>query len=248
MLVRSIDWMRRLFLVAGFLILGYCGADWLNARLRQAQGNHELDRILGETASGTTTGDKAVAARHKNIAPRLTRDQLLGKVEVPRLGVSAIVFEGTDTGVLDHGVGHVDGTALPGQAGNIVLAAHRDTFFRSLGSIRKGDTIKVTTEAGPRAYYVDSMEVADPSLVSVLDPSTVPTLTLITCYPFDYIGNAPKRFIVRAVDAEPREESSLQTPKPARTAVSEQQMSSRSAPVESASNLTYVFRASQSQF
>ncbi len=124
-------------------------------------------------------------------------------MEIPKLHLSAVVFQGADSPVLAHGIGHVDGTALPGQPGNVVLAAHRDTFFRGLRNIQKGDMVMVTTESGPRYYEVDSTEVVNPTQISVLAPTAKPTLTLITCYPFYYIGHAPKRFIVRASETEP---------------------------------------------
>jgi LPXTG-site transpeptidase (sortase) family protein len=170
--------------------------------------------------------------------------------------------------VLDRGVGHLDGSALPGQAGNVVLAAHRDTFFRGLRDIHNGDTVNVTTQSGPRTYKVDSTEVVDPAQTSVLDPTAKPTLTLITCYPFYFIGHAPKRFIVRARDTndrDPQETSARDSQQPApaeqsvaqnppqqptqkkevaRSAPSQEQTPSQLTPEETA-NLTYVFKASQ---
>ena len=119
-------------------------------------------------------------------------------MEIPKLHLSAVVFQGTDSSVLDDGVGHLEGSALPGQNGNVVLAAHRDTFFRSLRNIKRGDLITVTTPSGIRQYSVDSTEVVSPTDISVAYPTPKPTLTLITCYPFYYVGHAPKRFIVRA--------------------------------------------------
>jgi sortase A len=185
-------WMQRLLFVAGLLILGYCGAVWMNSKLRQAEGNRELDRAL---ARGTTPAP----------IPKIEIPEggLIGRVEIPNLHLSAVVFQGADSAVLDRGVGHVDSSALPGEPGNVVLAAHRDTFFRSLRNIRKGDRVTVTTESGPRDYEVSSTEVVKPTETSVLNPTAEPTLTLITCYPFYYVGHAPKRFIVRAVETSP---------------------------------------------
>jgi sortase A len=184
-------WVQRLLFVAGLVILGICGAAWLDSRLRQAEGNRELDRILSPKSTIAASG----------IA--IPDGGLVGRVEIPKLHLSAVVFQGADSSVLDHGVGHVDSSALPGQPGNVVFAAHRDTFFRSLRNIRKGDLVTVTTESGPRTYEVNSTEVVKPTETSVLDPTAQPTLTLITCYPFYYIGHAPKRFIVRALETAP---------------------------------------------
>ena len=181
-------WIQRSLLATGLVILGICGAAWLDSRLRQAEGNRELDQSLSRKATSPA-------------APIVIPDGgLIGRVEIPKLHLSAVVFQGSDSSVLDHGIGHVDSTALPGQPGNVVLAAHRDTFFRSLRNIRKGDLVTVTTESGPRNYEVSSTEIVKPTEVSVLNPTAEPTLTLITCYPFYYIGHAPKRFIVRALE------------------------------------------------
>jgi sortase A len=184
-------WTQRLLFVAGLAILGYCGAAWINSRLRQAEGNRELDRVLTR---------KTPIPAPEIVIPD---GGLIGMVEIPKLHLSAVVFQGSDSSVLDHGVGHVDSTALPGQPGNVVLAAHRDTLFRPLRNIRIGDLVTVTTESGPRNYRVSSTEVVKPTEISVLNPTAKPTLTLITCYPFYYVGHAPKRFIVRAVDTTP---------------------------------------------
>jgi sortase A len=130
-------------------------------------------------------------------APRLVNG-LIGRVEIPRVQVSAIVKEGVDLRTLRRAVGHVPGTAFPGQPGNVAIAAHRDTFFRGLRNIRTGDRIKFTTPQGIFLYEVESTRVVLPSNVEVLKASSEPVLTLITCYPFNFVGHAPKRFIVRA--------------------------------------------------
>ena len=223
-------WMQRISIAAGFIILGYCAADWLNSRMQQAAGNRELDRILNqqpETAVQST----------------IPEGDLVGKVEIPNLHLSAVVFQGTSDRILDRGIGHLDGSALPGETGNVVLAAHRDTFFRSLRNIHQGDEITFTTPSGPREYEVESTEIVDPTDISVAGKTANPTLTLITCYPFYFVGHAPKRFIVKARDMDAENST-------ARKAHSEEQAPSRIAsthrptPEESA-DLTYVFRASQ---
>jgi sortase A len=112
--------------------------------------------------------------------------------------MSDVVLEGTIPRVLRVAAGHIRGTALPGAAGNIGIAAHRDTLFRPLRNIRRMDEIVVTTSYGTFRYVVDKVEIVDPSDVQVLDRTSDPELTLVTCYPFTYIGPAPKRFIVHA--------------------------------------------------
>jgi sortase A len=130
----------------------------------------------------------------------------IGRLEISRVGISAVVLEGDDAHTLRLGAGRVPGTAWPGQAGNVAIAAHRDTFFRGLRGIHKNDEIRLVTTAGEYMYRVESMRIVAPSHIEVLDPTPQRALTLITCYPFHYIGDAPDRFIVRAlqVSSSPR--------------------------------------------
>jgi sortase A len=125
------------------------------------------------------------------------RDELIGRIEIPRLKVSAVVKEGADTKTLSRAVGHVPYTALPGEHGNVGVAAHRDTYFRGLRNVRHGDVIRVTTPEGVYLYEVDKMKIVWPKNVEVLDPTPDRRITLVTCYPFNYVGSAPKRFIVQ---------------------------------------------------
>lgn len=121
-----------------------------------------------------------------------------GRIEIPRLGVSGIIREGADDDTLRVAVGHIPGTALPGPTGNVALAAHRYGYFKGLRYVRKGDEITVTMPGGAFHYAVDHIQIVEITDVEVLDPTVEPTLTLVTCYPFDYIGPAPRRLIVRA--------------------------------------------------
>jgi sortase A len=130
-------------------------------------------------------------------------DMLLGRLKIPRLHVAAMVREGADSGTLRSAIGHIPGTALPGKTGNVGLAGHRDTFFRALRNIEKDDTIDFETDAGTFRYAVQSTRIVSPRDVSVLNAAGGRVLTLVTCYPFYYVGSAPKRFIVRAVQVTP---------------------------------------------
>jgi sortase A len=123
---------------------------------------------------------------------------LIGRLEIPRLKLAVMVREGADEGTLSRAVGHIPGTALPGGVGNVGLAGHRDTFFRKLRNIHADDTIELETTAGTYRYIVKSTRIVTPRDVSVLQASGGETLTLVTCYPFYYVGSAPKRFIVHA--------------------------------------------------
>jgi sortase A len=126
-------------------------------------------------------------------------------IEVPRLSISTAVLEGDDDVALDLGAGHIPGTALPSAAGNIGIAAHRDSFFRSLGGIEPQDRIRLRTPQGDWDYTVESTRIVKPSEVGVLANSSQPELTLVTCYPFHYVGSAPLRFIVPAAPADEQE-------------------------------------------
>lgn len=125
---------------------------------------------------------------------------LIGRLRIPRLNLAVMVREGASESTLRRAVGHIPGTGLPGQLGNVGLAGHRDTFFRPLQNIRKNDAIDLDTGQGTLRYMVTSAEIVSPRDVGVLKASTGKTLTLVTCYPFYYVGSAPKRFIVRAVE------------------------------------------------
>jgi len=141
-----------------------------------------------------------IVAEHPNEPerPRFRPGQVIGKIEIARLHVSAPVIEGSDEAELKRGAGHVLGTAEPGSYGNVAIAAHRDKFFRPLRNIRAHDVITLDTPRGVYRYVVRSTEIVKPTDVSVLRSDGKPELTLVTCYPFYYVGHAPKRFIVHA--------------------------------------------------
>ena len=122
----------------------------------------------------------------------------VGRLEIPRLGLSVMVFQGIEESALLAGAGHVPGTPSPGGDGNVVIAAHRDTYFRKLSGILAGDRIRVVTVRGTFEYVVDSSETVDPDETRVMESRDRDELTLITCFPFYFVGSAPKRFIVHA--------------------------------------------------
>jgi sortase A len=126
-------------------------------------------------------------------------ERLVGRLEIPRLGASVMVFEGTQPGTLRKGAGLVENTAWPGEEGNVGIAGHRDTSFRVLRNIGEGDTVVLSTVSGRFFYKVKWKIVVDPSFTNVMAPTPEPSLTLVTCFPFEHLGPAPKRLIVRAV-------------------------------------------------
>jgi sortase A len=138
----------------------------------------------------------------------LAEGEVIGEMQVPRLGLSVMVVQGDSHASLRHAVGHLAKSALPGEWGNVALAGHRDTFFRPLRDIQLGDEIRFMTLEHNFEYVVESIEVVAPTDIRVLEPSSGHDLTFITCFPFYYVGPAPKRFVVRAreVHRMPREE------------------------------------------
>jgi sortase A len=187
-------WWTRLCLVAGSFALVWSLYFWADAHLYQAVQRRRFDAV---SASEDITAEPLARLDAFKI-PRLAIGSVLGRMEIPRIGISVMILEGDDARVLRRGAGHLQGTAVPGEPGNVAIAGHRDTFFRALRNIRDDDTIELATLRGSYEYRVESVEVVDPDDATVLAPSPQPTLTLITCYPFYYVGPAPGRFIVRA--------------------------------------------------
>lgn len=144
-------------------------------------------------------GERIRAWRHTLTRPAPAPVAVL---RISKIGLEVAVLPGTDDFVLNRGVGHIEDTALPGSESNAGIAGHRDGFFRGLKDVVAGDGIELETRAGRRMYRVERTWVVDPDDVSVLDPTPTPALTLVTCYPFYFIGSAPQRFIVRAVQAD----------------------------------------------
>lgn len=181
-------WSRNVFLILGFLTLSYVGYVLLDARLYQAAQTRRFELAL----KGTNL------ARAESPVVTGREGSTLGRIEIQQIGLAAMILEGTSEETLHRAVGHIQGTPLPGQSGNVAIAGHRDTFFRGLRNIQLGDEITVTTLSGSHHYRVDSTKVVDPQQTEVLDDAGGDTLTLVTCYPFNFIGSAPRRFIVRA--------------------------------------------------
>lgn len=132
------------------------------------------------------------------------RGEALALLRVPRLGIETVVAEGTDPWTLLLGPGHMEGSALPGEPDNCIIAGHRDGPFGRLRSARPGDVVEIADRTRVRRYRVESVETVLKDDLRPLAPSRAPILTLITCYPFDYVGRAPRRFIVRASFLEER--------------------------------------------
>jgi sortase A len=198
-------WSRYFFLALGILALGYCGFVLLDAKLYQAYQDWQFQQALEKVRPSASGGGhlppmlaEANRASAESAGLVSRGGAPLGRIEIRRIGLTAMIMEGVDNRTLQRAVGHFPGTALPGQPGNVAVAGHRDTFFRALRHVRKDDEITLTTLTGSYRYHVDSTEVVEPEAVEVLDGSDGAILTLVTCYPFDFVGPAPRRFIVRA--------------------------------------------------
>jgi sortase A len=174
------------FAAVGLLALGYYAAVFIGARLYQTREARSF--VPEKHAESPATLRRANPVTGSAVA----------MLEIPRLGMSMVVLEGAEERQLKLGPGHIRGTPMPGTGGNVGVAGHRDTFFRPLRFTRKKDTIKMITHGQEYRYTVVSLEIVEPSNIEALRPTGHETLTLVTCYPFDFVGPAPKRFIVRA--------------------------------------------------
>jgi len=220
---KSRRWIEKLLLLAGVIALGVWIWSMASHAVFQQWESFVFDRkVRGEPATiaeyiAENSGKIATDLRawlgfaatpappmprpHLGPAARqpfLTTEPIVGRLTIPRLHLTAMVREGADENTLGLTLGHIPGTALPGQRGNVGVAGHRDTLFRGLREVTKNDLILFETFAGNYVYQVENTEVVKPQNVSVLNASVSPELTLVTCYPFHYVGPAPDRFIVKA--------------------------------------------------
>ena len=191
-------WLAIGLLVTGLGFLGAWTWQQLDSVFYQRSAGLRLQALRVESASVVPPARGSAPKERRAAREPVPTGDPIGRIEIDRLGLQAIVAEGTDARTLRRAVGHVPSTPLPGDDGNVVLAGHRDTFFRPLKSVEEGDRIRVTTPGERVEYEVTSIEVVGPEDVDVMWPTKERTLTLITCYPFHYIGPAPDRYVVRA--------------------------------------------------
>jgi sortase A len=216
-------WVERLLLVAGLALLGFYGAARIESMVgvrvalknfaaisssmsgagpdARAHGESpERDEWFEDASQGEVDFSLwdawRVQAYKQSFAT--SRNSPLGVLRIPKIQLEVPLLEGTDDLTLNRGVGRIAGTARPGEQGNIGIAGHRDGFFRGLKDVSAGDAIELKTLNGTETYVIDRIQIVTPADVSVLQPRSVPSLTLVTCYPFYFIGSAPKRYIVTA--------------------------------------------------
>jgi sortase A len=176
-------WVERILIGAGVWCLAWVGLGSLEAA--------SFRRRLIETALPATSEP----------APAV-QSVFVGRLEIRRLSFSELVAEGDDDGVLHAAIGHLPDTALPWTPGNVVLAGHRDSVFRPLRDVRVGDEVRLSTPHGTYRYLVSNLWIVDPDDVWVIAPTEERSITLLTCYPFTFLGRAPQRFVVRATAIE----------------------------------------------
>jgi sortase A len=191
-------------------VLSYVGFGLLDARFYQADQSRQFQQELNglkasiisdeplRVSSISSAPAKESLMSDESIDIAGVRRAPLGRIEISTIGLEAMILEGTDARTLRRAVGHIPGKPLPGQQGNVAITGHRDSFFRPLRNIHKDDEIRFTTLSGSYRYGVDSIKVVELDNMEVPDSSDDVILTLVTCYPFYYVGPAPKRFVVRA--------------------------------------------------
>jgi sortase A len=194
--------VQRLFLWLGVASLVYAGGTAAYAAVYQSYQSWKFEqarvRAIAPNLEREAATPKVSKAPIVEEAAGLREGDVVGKLDVLRIGISVMVLQGIETYTLIVGAGHVPGTPVPGDDGNVVISAHRDTFFRKLEGIMVGDSIQFATVRGTYQYVVDSTEIVDPEDTQVMESRGRSELTLITCYPFYFVGAAPKRFVVHA--------------------------------------------------
>ena len=186
----GLQWLQWALFGVGIASLAWCAMVVTEARRFQTQQHAALERIAHSATPVDASNPPTSSAP---VVPGV-----IGELSVPRVKLSAVVLEGDGEDTLKIAVGHLPDTPLPWQTGNSALAGHRDTFFRALERVHSGDEIRLATSHGAFRYRVARTLVVQPDDLSVLQPLPEPSLTLITCFPFTYVGNAPRRFIVQA--------------------------------------------------
>jgi sortase A len=189
-------WLER-----GFLILGVALGIWCALVLVEAR---RVAHMPVPEPSPAAEASRDVPAPAPIVAP--ATGAWVARLDAPSVRLSATVLEGSDDGTLARGAGHIEYTPLPGQPGNIGIAGHRDTTFRAVRHLKTGDALELTTRDSVYRYTIAKTFVVEPEDVYVLDPGDRPMLTLVTCYPFEFIGHAPHRYIIQAFldDQTPR--------------------------------------------
>jgi sortase A len=204
-------WIEYILLATGAVLLAAYGAFALEGALSsrvslqkfatqgstapalRANGRDENSAMQASPDAGRQQWAKA-----REISNWSQAETPMAVLQIPKIHLAAPLLNGTDAVTLNHAVGRIAGTAWPGEAGNIGIAGHRDSFFRGLKDVKLGDAVELETPTGTDTYIVDQIQIVAPDAVDVLLPRSAPSVTLVTCYPFHFVGSAPQRFIVNA--------------------------------------------------
>jgi LPXTG-site transpeptidase (sortase) family protein len=204
--VRTLWWIERALLTTGFalglwaLLAAAQTRFYASLPVPSAPPAAARRAVLpGEDARPESWPGNAMATATGDVVRRVTPGDWIARLEAPSVGLTATVIEGSTTQMLARAAGHIENTAFPGEAGNVGIAGHRDTTFRAVRRLQVGDALDLRTAAGVFHYEIERTFIVDPTDVYVLDPTDTPSLTLVTCYPFTFIGHAPQRYIIRAV-------------------------------------------------
>jgi sortase A len=187
--------LERALLAVGLTLGAWCGAVLLEGQFVAKMP--VPDPPSAGTATTISIGTIVTAPPVTPLTPR--PGSWVARLDAPSVRLSATVLEGSDDGTLARGAGHIEDTPFPGQPGNIGIAGHRDTTFRAVRNLHVGDPLELTTSDRIYRYLITKAFIVEPEDVYVLDPGDRPMLTLVTCYPFTYIGHAPHRYILQAV-------------------------------------------------
>ena len=202
--------LEKLLWIVGVLLTGIYGTHIFFEETKRSNDLVAFKATLQSSASGKLPADRISAVPEQSLwsegriaaftesLSQPTSD-VLGILEIPRLSLEVPVYDGASDLHMDRGAARIEGTAMPGEPGNLGVAGHRDGYFRVLKDIELGDEITITTVDGPESYVVQELSIVDPTAIEVLDPTVQQSVTLVTCYPFYFVGHAPERFIVRAV-------------------------------------------------
>ena len=196
----GLEWLLASF---GLICLAWYGLVAFRAIQYQRSQSAELDRVVERSKVENQLPDSPAVENPTIERPtpsieNTSDHQLIGRLEIPRVHLSVMVVDGDDEATLKIAAGHLPDTPLPWELGNSAVAGHRDSFFRPLSAIKLKDRLRLVTPHGAFNYEVSNVRVVKPNDLSVLAQNGRSSLTLVTCYPFSYVGRAPKRFIVRA--------------------------------------------------
>jgi LPXTG-site transpeptidase (sortase) family protein len=191
-------WIVRALVVVAVVCLGWAGFAWLRAAQFEREGRDRFEQSRENVAAAARPPSAEPMAAEPMAPEPIKTNDVIGILEIPRLGFSEIVAEGDGDDTLDVAIGHLPDTPLPWHPGNSAMAGHRDAQFRPLKDVRVGDRLLLQTQHGTLEYELRETLIVDPDDVWVLDPTDERTLTLITCYPFYFVGNAPQRFVIKA--------------------------------------------------